>query len=119
MTVHLCEQEVAERRMIFSGAGSRLSTSDVYDAFMSYPDAVVLQGDIPAEALTEAARLSKTKELPLFLLSLPRTLEDGPLPVEDCEILSLDDVEIYGEIEEDGKTFEENALIKARQAATL
>ena len=94
MTVHLCEQEVAERRLIFSGAGSRLSTSDVYDAFMSYPDAVVLQGDIPAEALTEAARLSKTKELPLFLLSLPRTLEDGPLPVEDCEILSLDDEQI-------------------------
>ena len=33
------------------------------------------------------------------------------------EILSLDDVGIYGEIEEDGDTFEENALIKARAAA--
>ncbi len=33
------------------------------------------------------------------------------------EILSLDDVGIYGEIEEDGNTFEENALIKARAAA--
>lgn len=38
--------------------------------------------------------------------------------VEDLEILSLDDVGIYGEIEEDGATFEENALIKARTAAT-
>ena len=38
--------------------------------------------------------------------------------IEGIEILSLDDVGIYGEIEEDGQTFEENALIKARVAAS-
>ena len=37
--------------------------------------------------------------------------------VPDIEILSLDDVGICGEIEEDGETFEENAFIKARTAA--
>ena len=37
--------------------------------------------------------------------------------VEDIEILSLDDVGIFGEIEENGSTFAENALIKARAAA--
>lgn len=37
--------------------------------------------------------------------------------IEGIEILSLDDVGIYGEIEEDGVTFEENALIKAHTAA--
>lgn len=37
--------------------------------------------------------------------------------IEGIEILSLDDVGIYGEIEEDGETFRENALIKARVAA--
>ena len=37
--------------------------------------------------------------------------------VDKIEILSLDDVGIYGEIEEDGVTFEENALIKAFAAA--
>ncbi len=37
--------------------------------------------------------------------------------IDGVEILSLDDVGIYGEIEEDGETFEENALIKARAAA--
>ena len=36
----------------------------------------------------------------------------------DLEILSLDDVGIHGEIEENGATFEENALIKARVAAS-
>lgn len=36
--------------------------------------------------------------------------------IEGIEILSLDDVGIYGEIEEDGATFEENALIKAKVA---
>ncbi len=37
--------------------------------------------------------------------------------IDNIEILSLDDVGIYGEIEEDGETFEENALIKAHVAA--
>lgn len=37
--------------------------------------------------------------------------------VPSIEILSLDDVGIYGEIEENGQTFSENALIKARVAA--
>lgn len=37
--------------------------------------------------------------------------------IDGIEILSLDDVGIYGEIEEDGQTFGENALIKARAAA--
>ena len=38
--------------------------------------------------------------------------------IEGIEILSLDDVGLLGEIEEDGDTFEQNALIKARVAAT-
>lgn len=38
--------------------------------------------------------------------------------VENIEILSLDDVGITGEIEENGSTYRENALIKARVAAT-
>ena len=37
--------------------------------------------------------------------------------IDGVEILSLDEVGIYGDIEEDGATFEENALIKARVAA--
>lgn len=38
--------------------------------------------------------------------------------IDGIEILSLDDAGIYGEIEENGETFEENALIKARTAAS-
>ena len=37
--------------------------------------------------------------------------------IENVEILSLDDVGIFGEIEEDGESFAENALIKASAAA--
>ena len=37
--------------------------------------------------------------------------------ISGVEILSLDDVGIYGEIEENGNTFEENAIIKAEAAA--
>ena len=38
--------------------------------------------------------------------------------IEDIEILSLDEVGIVDEIEENGATYEENALIKARVAAS-
>ena len=38
--------------------------------------------------------------------------------IEGIEILSLDEVGIYTEIEENGESFEENALIKASAAAT-
>lgn len=38
--------------------------------------------------------------------------------IEGIEILSLDDVGILGEIEENGNSFSENALIKARAAAS-
>ena len=44
-----------------------------------------------------------------------RTLLRETLP--EVEVLSLDSVGITGEIEENGATFEENALIKARAAA--
>lgn len=37
--------------------------------------------------------------------------------IADVEILSLDDVGIYGDIEENGENFCENAIIKARVAA--
>ena len=37
--------------------------------------------------------------------------------IDGVEILSLDEVGIFDEIEEDGETFEKNALIKARAAA--
>ena len=37
--------------------------------------------------------------------------------VKDVKLLSLDDVELFEDIEEDGQSFEENAFIKARYAA--
>ena len=46
-----------------------------------------------------------------------RTLLSRSFP--EVKILSLDDAGITEEIEEDGATFEENALIKARAAATI
>ena len=46
---------------------------------------------------------------------IKRVLSDSG--INNVEILSLDDIGYLGEIEENGTTFEENALIKARFAA--
>ena len=38
---------------------------------------------------------------------------------DDIEILTLDDIGVHGDIEENGTTFEENAFTKARVASDL
>ena len=39
--------------------------------------------------------------------------------IPELEVLSLDDIGFKGDIIEDGKTFEDNAYIKASEVATL
>ena len=39
--------------------------------------------------------------------------------IPELEVLSLDDIGFEGDIIEDGKTFEDNAYIKASEVATL
>ncbi len=51
----------------------------------------------------------KIKELQMFLSAVDPSIE----------ILSLDDIGFTGDIEENGTTFEENALIKAKAVAAL
>jgi XTP/dITP diphosphohydrolase len=57
----------------------------------------------------------KIKEIEVFLRELcPNDSEGNPY-----EILSLSDIGFHDDIVEDGETFEENALIKARTVAKL
>ena len=39
--------------------------------------------------------------------------------LDNVQLLSLDDVGIHGDVEENGKSFEENALLKARFAGGI
>ena len=57
----------------------------------------------------------KIKEIEVFLRMLCPNDKDG----KPFEILSLSDIGFTDDIVEDGKTFEENALIKARTVARL
>ncbi len=91
LSVHLREEGIAERCLRFPAAGNRLSASDVEEGFISYPDAVILHGELPAEAYDEAVKMAKKQEIPLFLLSLS---DDERYPIarfDSCEILSVDE----------------------------
>ena len=58
---------------------------------------------------------NKIKEIEVFLRTLCPNDRDG----NPYEILSLSDIDFHDDIVEDGETFEDNALIKARTVAKL
>lgn len=58
--------------------------------------------------LFASANIKKAREVCAILREIPA--------FATCEVLTLTDIGFTGEIEENGKTFEENALIKARAA---
>lgn len=58
---------------------------------------------------------NKIKEIEVLLRTLCPNDKDG----HSYEILSLSDIGFYDDIVEDGETFEDNALIKARTVAKL
>lgn len=63
----------------------------------------------PLKIVLASRNQHKIKELYTFLSQVDSTIE----------ILSLDDIGFLGDIEENGSTFEENALIKAQAVASL
>ncbi len=95
LSIKLSKLGERERKIVCDGAASRLCESDIEEAFISYPDAVVLQGDIPKEAILKAARLSGQAKDPSLLFVISCSFRDS-LSVEQiggCEVFSLNSEE--------------------------
>ena len=93
LSVIIREEGCDERRLYYPDAATKYGDIDVEEAFICYPDAVLLRGDLPELALEEALRLSKEQGLPLFVMGLPAG--DYPLSHFDgCHLLLVDENEI-------------------------
>ena len=94
LEVVLREEGQADRRLVYPGAGAHFSESDVEEAFICYPDAVMLHRGLPAPAINEAVTMSEKKKLPLFAVGLSDP-EDYPLSqMGECEALIVNEEDI-------------------------
>lgn len=94
LAVVMLEKNGANRIIVYSGANSKISDTDVEDAFTtSYPDAVLTQFEIRPEAVISAAKCAADEGVPLFVDAGPAR-SDFPLEqLERVEIFSPNEVE--------------------------
>ncbi len=69
------EASGANRITVFPGANSAVSRADVEDAFMSYPDALLTQFEIPLDTVYYAIKQANENDTPVIV-------DGGPVPAE-------------------------------------
>lgn len=83
------------RIVVYPGANYCLSISDVEEAFTCYPDALLVQLEIPIDTIIEATRFAKDHRIPVFVDAGPAH-SDFPLEeLENIEIFSPNETETY------------------------
>lgn len=93
LEILLAEENAPIRRLCYAGALLRFTDSDVEEAFICYPDAVMLHGELPSQVLDQTVRAASAKSLPLFLASLPDPSRHPLTRLGSCEILTVDEAQ--------------------------
>lgn len=84
-----------ENRSVFCpGAGALLDESDIEEAFISYPDALLIQSGIPARTALTAAAKARSQAIPVFLMSSDNGAFFPTVSGMECEIFSIDGGEV-------------------------
>jgi len=83
----VCESNGNKRIVRYPGANDLLLRSDVEEAFTCYPDALLLQFDVPADAAIAATQYANEQDIPVFV-------DAGPLN-PDINISKLERVEVF------------------------
>ncbi len=91
LSVCLQEPMTAERRLLYPGASERMTDADMEEGFICYPDAVMLHGELTAQAYDKAVKTVEDQKLPLFLVSLPAPDRYRLSRFDACEILTVDE----------------------------
>ncbi len=81
------------RKIICPGAQAKLSTVDVEEAFISYPDGVVLLSDCPSSVFKTVSSLSVINNAPLFVMSAQDSKTLSEYSGCRCEVLSVNEEE--------------------------
>ncbi len=93
LAVVMLEKNGANRIIVFSGANSKISDSDVENAFSAYPDAVLTQFEIRPDAVIAAARYAADEGIPFFVDAGPADAEFPLGKLERVEVFSPNETE--------------------------
>ena len=89
----MVEHNGANRIVVYPGANKKLSTEDVEDAFTCYPDAFILQFEIPEEIALFACSQASKKDVKIFVDAGPAS-SDFPLEsLPPLEVFSPNETE--------------------------
>ena len=91
----LVERDGKNRIIVYPGANFALSTSDVEEAFMCYPDALFLQLEIPMDTVIAATQFAKKHEIPVFIDAGPAVPSFPLEELENVEIFSPNETETF------------------------
>jgi Sugar kinases, ribokinase family len=95
LAIILVERSGSNSIVVYPGANFSLSTSNVEEAFTSYPDALFLQLEIPVNTVIAATRFAKKHNIPVFVDAGP-AVNNFPLEsLENVEIFSPNETETY------------------------
>lgn len=91
----MVESNGNNRIVAYPGANRKLSRSDVEDALTCYPDALLLQFEIPTDAVLSAAEFAHKAGVPIFVDAGP-AVRDFPLEeLGEVEVFSPNETEAY------------------------
>lgn len=79
----------------FAGDCGDIGMRDLDAAFISYPDAVLLQYDLPAETIRCATEIAERHEIPVFIDGGPVSLSGRLDELRNVEIFMMDEKEAY------------------------
>lgn len=81
------EKSGANRITVFPGANHTITEEHVEEAFTSYPDALLMQFEIPKNVIVETVKMANKNDVPVFI-------DAGPV-VDDLDLSELGKIEIF------------------------
>ncbi len=91
----MVEDNGDNRIVVYPGANRGLSPADVEDAMTCIPDAVLLQFEIPEEAVIAATKFAKMRNIPVFVDTGAVRKGSNIEELAPLEILSPNEMEIF------------------------
>ncbi len=93
----MVEKTGKNRIIVYPGSNAALTKEDIEEPFNCYPDALFVQFEIPDEAVLEACRIARIKEIPIFVDAAPARA--------DFPLKELGSVEIFSPNESECQTY--------------
>lgn len=94
-SVTINEANGTTRSIVFPGANDNFGRNEVEGAFLCYPDALYLQFDLPDREIVAATRMAQRWRVPVFIDAGPRKFELPLEKLENVEIFSPNEEEVF------------------------